>query len=55
MPTVSAEEIEDKATDWIRAQRWNEENLPSDEYLQMQAAYKAGFEEGSRIADEEVK
>lgn len=32
------------AIDWIRSQGWNEENLPSDELLQMERAFLAGLE-----------
>lgn len=34
------------AIDWIRSQGWNEENLPSDELLQMEQAFIAGLERG---------
>ena len=42
---MTDEELEKKATDWIRSQGWSEENLPSDEYVQMQMAYVAGAKE----------
>lgn len=37
---------EEMAVDWIRSQGWNEENLPSDELLQMKKAYLAGLKAG---------
>ena len=46
---MTDEELEDKATAWIRAQGWSEENLPSDEYLQMQTAYVAGAKENGVV------
>lgn len=33
----------DMAVNWIRSQGWSEENLPSDELLQMEQAYIAGL------------
>jgi hypothetical protein len=33
----------DMAVNWIRSQGWSEENLPSDELLQMEQAYLAGL------------
>lgn len=38
---------EEMAVNWIRSQGWNEENLPSDELLQMKKAYLAGLKAGS--------
>ena len=32
---------EEMAVNWIRSQGWNEENLPSDELLQMETAFLA--------------
>ena len=46
---MTDEELEDKATDWIRSQGWSEENLPSDEYVQMQTAYVAGAKENGVV------
>ena len=34
---------EEMAVDWIRSQGWSEENLPSDELLQMEQAFLAGL------------
>lgn len=46
---------EEMAVDWIRSQGWNEENLPSDELLQMKKAFLAGLKAGSpkwhKVAD----
>lgn len=43
------------AVNWIRSQGWNEENLPSDELLQMEQAFLAGLKAGSpkwhKVAD----
>jgi hypothetical protein len=36
----------DMAIDWICSQGWTEENLPSDELLQMEQAFHAGLEAG---------
>lgn len=46
---MTDEELEDKATAWIRSQGWSEENLPSDEYLQMRTAYVAGAKENGVV------
>ncbi|MBR1536020.1 MAG: hypothetical protein IJ630_03685, partial [Treponema sp.] len=46
---MTDEELEDKATDWIRSQGWSEENLPSDEYMQMRTAYVAGAKENGVV------
>lgn len=43
------EELKNKATEWIRSQGWNEENLPNDEYIQMCDAYVAGAKENGVI------
>ena len=43
------EELENKATEWIRSQGWSEENLPNDEYIQMCDAYVAGAKENGVI------
>lgn len=37
---------EEMAVNWIRSQGWNEENLPSDELLQMEQAFLAGLKAG---------
>lgn len=37
---------EELAINWIRSQGWNEENLPSDELLQMEQAFLAGLKAG---------
>lgn len=37
---------EEMAVNWIRSQGWSEENLPSDELLQMETAYIAGLKAG---------
>ena len=46
---------EEMAVDWIRSQGWNEENLPSDEFLQMKKAFLAGLKAGKpklhKVAD----
>lgn len=34
---------EEMAVNWIRSQGWSEENLSSDEFLQMETAYLAGL------------
>lgn len=52
---MTDEELENKATDWIRSQGWSEENLPSDELLQMEQAFLAGLKAGKpkwhKVAD----
>lgn len=37
---------EEMAVNWIRAQGWSEETLPSDEFRQMLEAYLAGLRAG---------
>lgn len=49
------EELENKATEWIRSQGWSEENLPNDEYVQMYDAYIAGAKENQPNAEEMIK
>lgn len=44
----------DLAIDWIRSQGWNEENLPSDELLQMEQAYLAGLKAGKEMAETDL-
>ena len=36
------DDLERRATEWIRRQGYNEENLPNDEFVQMKDAYTAG-------------
>lgn len=46
---------EEMAVNWIRSQGWSEENLPSDELLQMKKAFLAGLKAGKpkwhKVAD----
>ncbi len=44
----------DLAIDWIRSQGWNEENLPSDELLQMEQAFLAGLKAGKDMAEADL-
>lgn len=44
--------LERRATEWIRRQGYNEENLPNDEFVQMKYAYIAGaLEQQLRFVD----
>lgn len=45
-------DLERRATEWIRRQGYNEENLPNDEFVQMKEAYIAGaLEQELRFVD----
>lgn len=46
------DDLERSATEWIRRQGYNEENLPNDEFVQMKDAYIAGaLEQELRFVD----
>jgi hypothetical protein len=45
---------EEMAVNWIRSQGWSEENLPSDELLQMEQAYLAGLKAGKDMAEADL-
>lgn len=53
--TDTDKELEEKATEWVRNQGWSEENLPSDEYIQMCNAYIAGAKENQPTVEEMLK
>lgn len=45
---------EEMAVNWIRSQGWSEENLPSDELLQMETAFLAGLKAGKDMAEADL-
>ena len=51
---MTDEEKLDLAVDWIRSQGWNEETLPSDEFLQMKKAFLAGLDAGKDMAEADL-